>query len=382
MVTPPGFAHPIFLSEKTSAEDTPPKSYATHAKLEAPAPVEQDEWISINERCGFHYTKKHLLVTNRGPRGDGYNYCTKCGLISPTFGASKLIDASGSHKKPYPHATEQDCRGDMTARRIVLGTDFITDILLISLKVETPIRLSPGHLPTEVALRTVSEALSTAACNLLELEPSEIQAEFRPSLTNRGNEGHEAEIYLYDTLSGGAGFVRQAALLGDALLKEALRLLGDCKENCDSSCYRCLRSYKNKFEHPRLDRYIGKSLLRYVLSGELPSVEANRSRQLHEMLFVDLERQQVPDLAISQGHVISVAGLGDINVPILAETGKQKFVINVNSSLTPGYSIDEKLRDLSEFGGVATVLPVDELTLRRNLPWVTSGILAKMGFTR
>jgi len=375
---PPGFAHPIFLNEKTSIDDTPPKSYATRAKLEAPAPVSENEWTSITQRCGFHYTKKHLLVTNRGPRGDGYNYCTVCGLISPMFGATKQIDANGSHKKPFPDGKEQDCTGGKTARRIVLGTDFITDILLISLKVEAPLRLSPGFLPTEVALRTVSEALSTAACNILELEPTEIQAEFRPALTDRGNEGYEAEVYLYDTLSGGAGFVRQASLLGEELLKEALRILSSCQENCDSSCYRCLRSYKNKFEHGLLDRHVGKSLLQYILTGEIPAIETNRARQLKEILFVDLERQEAEGLIVSQNEMVNVAGVGKIEAPISAKLNGRIFVIEVASSLTPNYSRDEKLRELKDFSPIP-VLTVDELTVRRNLPFVTSGLLAKMG---
>lgn len=379
---PPGFAHPIFLNEKTSADDTPPKSYATRAKLEAPTPVNENSWTAINERCGFHYTKQHLLVTNRGPRGDGYNYCTVCGLISPTFGATKQIDAGGSHKKPFPNGIDQDCTSAKTARRIVLGTDFITDILLISLKVAAPLSLKPGYLPTEVALRTVSEALSTAACNILELEPSEIQAEFRPALTARGNDGYEAEIYLYDTLSGGAGFVRQTALLGDELLEKALQLLSECEENCDSSCYRCLRSYKNKFEHSLLDRYIAKSLLGYILNGEIPTIEYNRALELQKKLFLDLERQNAQGLTVFQNEIISVAGLGEVKAPILAEANNRKFVIDVSSSLTPDYCIDEKLRDLKELGRVATVITVDELTVRRNLPSVTSGLLAKMGITK
>lgn len=335
---PPGFAHPIFIDEKTSVDDSPPKSYATRAKLEAPTPVGENDWTPINDRCGFHYTKQHLLVTNRGPRSEGYNYCTTCGLISPTFGATKLIDAGGSHKKPFPNGKERDCADGKTARRIVLGTDFITDILLISFKVAAPLRLSPGYLPTEVALRTVSEALSAAACDLLELEPTEIQAEFRPALTQRGNDGYEAEIYLYDTLSGGAGFVRQTARLGGKLLERALQLLSECQENCDSSCYRCLRSYKNKFEHSSLDRYIAKNLLDYILNGKIPVVEANRLRQLREMLFVDLERQDAEELTVSLNEIISVAGLGEINAPILVEAKNRKFVIDVTSSLTPEYS--------------------------------------------
>src|SRR5262249_16157833 len=148
----------------------------------------------INERCGFHYSKEYLLVTNRGPRGEGYTYCTECGLISPTFGASKHLDASGTRRIPFPNGNDLDCSGQKVARRIVLGTDFITDILLISLRVDEPVRLTPGYLSTDIALRTISEALSASACNLLELEPNEVQAEFRPALTRRGHKGYEAEV--------------------------------------------------------------------------------------------------------------------------------------------------------------------------------------------
>jgi hypothetical protein len=69
-----------------------------------------------------------------------------------------------------------------------------------------------------------------------------------------GMNGLEAEIFLYDTLPGGAGFSTQLAGRGLELFREALSLMKTCPEDCDASCYRCLRSFKNKFEHSLLDR--------------------------------------------------------------------------------------------------------------------------------
>ena len=43
---PPGFAHPVFVDESTSAEDQPVRSYATRAKLIAPTPPDGAEWKS------------------------------------------------------------------------------------------------------------------------------------------------------------------------------------------------------------------------------------------------------------------------------------------------------------------------------------------------
>ena len=87
---------------------------------------------------------------------------------------------------------------------------------------------------------------------------------YRPALTHANRDGHEAELYVYDTLAGGAGFSRQVGRLGRGLFEGALKLLA-CPAQCDRSRYRCLRSYKNKFEHDLLDRHLAASLLRFLL---------------------------------------------------------------------------------------------------------------------
>jgi len=46
--------------------------------------------------------------------------------------------------------------------------------------------------------------------------------------------------------------------------------------------------------------------------------------------------------------------------------------------LTPQYSSKEAVRELMEFSSIP-VLPVDELLIRRNLPWATSNLLEKFG---
>ena len=65
--------------------------------------------------------------------------------------------------KPYPDEREPDCQGSGSTQGLVLGTDFISDVLLVRLKVEKPLTLRPELLSTQVALRTVAEALTIAA---------------------------------------------------------------------------------------------------------------------------------------------------------------------------------------------------------------------------
>ena len=103
--------------------------------------------------------------------------------------------------------------------------------------------------------------------------------------------GRKAEIFLYDTLPGGAGFSTLLVERGVELCERALQLLKTCPENCDASCYRCLRSFKNKFEHILLDRHVGAELLEYLLNGQLPQFDAERLKKSTGWLSHDLRRQ-------------------------------------------------------------------------------------------
>ena len=377
---PSGFAHPVGVPKGASPDDQPAKSYATRAKLTAPTPADEKSWNKVNARIRTYYTRQHLLVTNRGPREEGYTYCTKCGLIEPT--AIPQGTVAGPHKKPYPEAYDQVCTGGAAPRGLVLGTDFISDVLLISLSVDSPITLLPSLLATEVALRTLSEALTKAACNKLELEPNELQAEYRPALTSAGRAGKEAEIYIYDTLSGGAGFSQRVGGLGLSVFAEALQILENCPDNCDRSCYRCLRSYKNKFEHDLLDRILGAGLLRFLLTGTVPTLDSGRLARSTNLLFQDLERQGLEGLQLELEKSISIPGVCDAVAPIFATTRTgARFVIGLHGPLTPDDPPDEQLRELKEFAPALPVILVDELVVRRNLPTATTELIGRLGYS-
>lgn len=374
---PPGFAHRAFEEEDTSPDDQAPRSYATRAKLTMPSPSQESDWHSLNSDIRIHPTRNHLLVTNRGPREEGYSYCTKCGLVEPTALPQSLVGSA--HKKPYPDPQDENCPGGGATMGLVLGTDFISDILLISIAARLPVTVAPGLLATDVALRTVSEALTKAACQRLELEATEIQAEYRPALTPRGRAGREAEIYLYDTLPGGAGFSRRVGELGLRVFEDALRILEQCPDNCDRSCYRCLRSYKNKFEHDLLDRFIGASLMRYLLHRDPPTLDTVRIERSTDLLFEDLERQGLGGVTFGRNKTISVPGLDSIVAPILVSGGeKGPFVVGLHNPLTADQPTDPQLSEIKEYTTMPVVL-VDELVVRRNLPSATSVVLGWLG---
>jgi ATP-dependent helicase YprA (DUF1998 family) len=367
---PPGFAHPVDVEEVTSPDDMPETSYATRAKLTMQTPADETQWTQVNERVRVLKLREHLLVSNTGPKGDGYSYCVKCGRIEASSDPTPLLSAP--HRKPYPDEREPTCEGAGTTRHIVLGTDFITDVVLFSMDVAAPMRLKPGHYPTDVALRTVSEAIAKAASQMLEIEPGELMAEYRPSLTPEGRDGLKAEIFLYDTLAGGAGFSSQLVGRGTELLQRALQLMNACPEDCDASCYRCLRSFKNKFEHILLDRHVGAELLKYLLTGQLPDFDPARLQKSTSLLFNDLQRQGDANVTYQADASISLDKGSAVTVPILAtrKDGKQ-FAVALSGPLTSGHPADATLLQFGKIADAPELIVINELRVRANLPAAT-----------
>ncbi|MFL1376800.1 DEAD/DEAH box helicase [Nocardiopsis protaetiae] len=369
---PPGFAHRVVEDPGMSPDDAPANSYATRAKLVAEGPEEKEAWDQVTNRLEQIYRRDTLLVTNTGPRNEGYTYCVKCGLIEPTKGATGIV--SGTHPKPYPDEREPDCQGSASTRGLVLGTDFISDVLLVRIKVEAPLTLRPEMLATQVALRTIAEALTIVATGELDADASEIQAEYRPALTPLGSHGLEAEIYLYDTLAGGAGFTRRVHDYGLSIFTKTLERLETCPADCDASCYRCLRSFRNRFEHGLLDRKVGASLLKYVLDGTVPTLDEMRVNQSIDKLLADLQSRKIDGIEFFKNKLVTIKGLGTVNAPLLGRSKGRDRIFYIQSPLTCDWPPTQELRDVKELSDIA-VYSVDDIVVRRNLPVASQQVL-------
>ncbi len=370
---PTGFAHPQDAQALLSPDEIPETSYATRAKLTMET-SDNLNWTSIESRIRFCTAHTHLLVSNTGPKKRGYNYCLKCGRIEATTETSSVL--GGNHAKPYPDPGKQACLGGSIAREVILGTDFITDVALFSLKVDSPIKLFPADSISHVALRTLCEALSRAATDLLEIEAGEVMAEFRPALTQAGCEGLEAEIFLYDTLPGGAGFAQEAALKRLELFTTARELMEKCPEECKLSCYRCLRSFRNRLDHGLLDRHTGIALIDYLISGSLPAFNVQRLAESSRLLFADLKRQTAMPVEVSELDTVSNdAGKHHIRPIHAATSNGSSFLISVVNPLCEPTSP----REVQVNGTRLTLIEVNELMVRKNLGDTSLKVWSAMG---
>lgn len=164
------------------------------------------------------------------------------------------------------HSVQVPMRGTSLDGPIVkepgaIGDVRVTDAFL--LQVETD-HLATRGIPIdgldsrsgEDALVSYAEALRRAAQDLLSIDISELVVGLQP----RSIDGLKTSaIFVADALENGAGY---ASELGSKLLKDLLARIDAIgferwsisqHETCGSSCPDCLRSWDNRFEHPRLD---------------------------------------------------------------------------------------------------------------------------------
>ena len=75
------------------------------------------------------------------------------------------------------------------------------------------------------------------------------------------------DIYVYDSLSGGAGYSVKIESEIKNLFKNMKELLSSC--DCASACDRCLKHYLNQHAHGKLDRFYALNLLNWGISGKI-----------------------------------------------------------------------------------------------------------------
>jgi ATP-dependent helicase YprA (DUF1998 family) len=352
---PPGFAHPVDIDAELPLEDSPTPTRPTRAKLSAPFTDSGPPAYADQSGNGAGYevwtAKQRLVLTNTGSHDrmkPGFLYCPKCGRAEPNgWNAGKF--QQGGHPRPNPDHNPHgpSCSGRPSV--IVLGNEFETDIALFRFHLGGEVTLRPGSTVAKIVLTTVAEALAAAAAKVLDIEESDIGAEFRVAMTSGGRTGRDVEVYLYDLTPGGAGFVRSAVADPGRLFKEALARLESCR--CTHSCYECLRSYKNKWDHKYLDRKLGAAFLRHVVRGEQPTVVDDDEQRLLRALRVDLEEAGHEVVAVEGG--LRLSGLTD-------------RVVVLGHPMTRGAAGSARGRALVE--QTAQHVVVDQLLVDRALP--------------
>jgi hypothetical protein len=154
----------------------------------------------------------------------------------------------------------------------------------------------------KAAWHSLGTTILRAASTYLQIDPAELASGIRP---REGDEYERvlAEVFLYDTLPGGAGYARDVEANREPILRRALEISQTCASpDCVGACYHCLLDYSNQRLHPLLDRALAEGLLRFVLDGTVPELWAhNGARILATCLRGVLRPGAQYELASGQG---------------------------------------------------------------------------------
>lgn len=202
-----------------------------------------------------------LIILNKGPKEKGFNVCKDCGAA--VIGSEEL---DKKVKAPYKHPkgfNKKCSHGDF--ENVVLGHSFMTDMVVFEIVLDCDkINTDIEDLWINSAAVTLAEGMVLAAGRLLDIEFNEIRSGYR---LRNGENCVYVDIFLFDSLSSGAGYSAELANKSKELIKYTLELLKSC--DCEDSCHKCLNHFWNQRLQNKLDRNLAIQLLEWGQFGNM-----------------------------------------------------------------------------------------------------------------
>lgn len=207
-----------------------------------------------------------LIVINKGMKEKGFSICTNCGAAFPTASKAKEKDINTPYKK-LPSGAEAKCSHHFQDE-IYLGDTFTSDMVIFEIALnphEVCVNDSESNWLHRARL-SLAEAMRLAAVDVLDINFTELCVGSR---TRFSNSTVFADIFLFDSLSSGAGY--SSVFSNDSVIQKLFERTKTILENCtcEDACFSCLKHFNNKLMHNKLDRFAGSELLNYAMSGTM-----------------------------------------------------------------------------------------------------------------
>ena len=173
-----------------------------------------------------------LIAISEGVGGAGFRICEWCGWGTAAGG-----------KVPQSHAhllKDGECLGPLAWKS--LAHPYETDILEVTFD-----ELAAPHI-SMADWRSVLYALLEGASDCLDISRDDIDGALYPKAHR------QISLVLFDTVPGGAGGALRIAQAFPQVLATALRRVARCDCGEETSCYGCLRNFRNQSVHDQLTR--------------------------------------------------------------------------------------------------------------------------------
>ena len=211
-------------------------------------------------------SNQELIILNKGMKGAGFKVCKDCGASIPAQGDFKNIARPYNH----PYRIKNKCFHN-EIEEVFLGHNFNTDMTVFELEIDKSKinceKNKNGKMVLKNAAITLTEAIILAAARILDVEFNEIKGGTR---IRYSKDLMYIDIFLFDSLSSGAGYSSQLANFSEKLFSEAKKILEDC--DCDSSCHECLNHFWNQRNQNKLNRFLALDLLNWLENSKLPEL--------------------------------------------------------------------------------------------------------------
>ncbi|WP_318606967.1 DEAD/DEAH box helicase [Mitsuokella jalaludinii] len=214
-------------------------------------------------------TNQRIIMLNKGLDNKGFMVCKDCGAAMPGDDVNVLKDID------RPYKSKKRCKKcyHTNSINVNLGYDFITDMMVLEFKMDNNIiNVERDDNPwLDRAAQSLAEALRLVTSKKLDIEFTELVTGYR---LRTGNESAYIDIYLYDSLSSGAGYAVSIADIMNEILLETKNHLKSC--DCESACSKCLKHYRNQHVHGLLDRFAALQLLEWGMDANIaPKIPLN-----------------------------------------------------------------------------------------------------------
>ncbi|MFW6118828.1 MAG: DEAD/DEAH box helicase [Planctomycetota bacterium] len=189
----------------------------------------------VQHRFGQQVRLVNVGAADQVAQGElGYPVCTICGGARSPYSS----EADREHFRKW-HG--KNC--DAGIMRVAFSADTEVDGLLFQ------------GMDDKRSAVNVGEGLRIGASRILEMDVEDLQILLLP----KPDESYHT--FLYDPMPGGSGLLQQMVDNWLDVLSAAKEALTECPAQCETSCYECMRTYRNVFFHTVLDRHVAASLL-------------------------------------------------------------------------------------------------------------------------
>ncbi|MCP4356420.1 MAG: DUF1998 domain-containing protein, partial [Chloroflexi bacterium] len=216
--------------------------------------AEIDEGLSSSQAQIWRKYSRYgkLALVNPGPLNRGYRICSSCGFAEPAplpQKSRRKSKKSNEHRHPR---TGKPCKG--FTHSFHLGHEFITDVLELSFAGQVV------HSANYDLWWSLVFSLLEGASQALGIRRDDLSG----TLYRKPGSPVPA-IILFDNVPGGAGHVRRIANQLAPTFKTAFERVNDCECGQETSCYECLRNFRNQIYHDQLQRGLARDFLQQIL---------------------------------------------------------------------------------------------------------------------